>query len=569
MRRAMHPRSDRHRGGKRCSETLEIPWGGVRAWVVIGRQTVALDDDDDDDDDAGGMATMMAMSTMHASRAGAAMRGGCAREGGDDGMRWAFKHRCGGAAAAAVVRRARRLSAPGRERVMMRAVFPCVVRAAQASDGAVKTNVLVVGGGGREHALCWKLASSASTGALYCAPGNAGIANERGVEMVALDERDHAAVVKFCQEKAIGLVVVGPEAPLVDGLADTLVKANVPVFGPSKSAARLEGSKSFMKDLCAKYNIPTAEYAKFTNVEAAKAYIKSKGAPIVVKTDGLAAGKGVIVAMDVQDALDAVDDMLVGAKFGSAGNEIVVEEFLDGEEASFFAVVGGGKAVALASAQDHKRVGDGDTGLNTGGMGAYSPAPVVTQEITDIVMRDIIKPTVDGMAAEGCPFTGVIFAGLMIAKDGRVKLLEHNIRFGDPECQVLMARLTSDLTALLLAAATGTLEDASVTWSDDSAVVIVMAANGYPGSYAKGEVISGLDAAAACEGVKVLHAGTASSASGDVVSAGGRVLGVTAYGKSITEAAERAYGAVDVIQWPGGFNRRDIGWRAIAREKQG
>jgi len=431
-----------------------------------------------------------------------------------------------------------------------------------------KTNVLVVGGGGREHALTWKLASSASTGALYCAPGNAGIARERGVTMVTLDERDHAAVVRFCDERDVGLVVVGPEAPLVDGLADTLMKAKVPVFGPSKSAARLEGSKAFMKDLCAKYKIPTAEYAKFTDAEKAKAYIKSKGAPIVVKTDGLAAGKGVIVAMELQDALDAVDDMLVSAKFGAAGKEIVVEEFLDGEEASFFAVVGGGKAVALASAQDHKRVGDGDTGLNTGGMGAYSPAPVVTPEITDYVMREIIKPTVDGMAAEGCPFTGVIFAGLMISKDGRVKLLEHNIRFGDPECQVLMARLTSDLTALLLAAATGTLDDVKVTWSDDSAVVVVMAADGYPGSYAKGEVIKGLDAAESREGVKVLHAGTASTASGDVVSAGGRVLGVTAYGKSITEAAQRAYGAVDVINWPGGFNRRDIGWRAIAREKK-
>ena len=450
---------------------------------------------------------------------------------------------------------------------VVRFVATRATRDGVARASSAKTNVLVVGGGGREHALCWRLASSASAGTLYCAPGNAGIARERGVETVTLNESDHAAVVGFCRERSIGLVVVGPEAPLVDGLADALAAAGVPVFGPSKSAARLEGSKAFMKDLCAKYKIPTAEYAKFTDAAKAKAYIESKGAPIVVKTDGLAAGKGVIVAMEIEDALNAVDDMLSGAMFGSAGEEIVVEEFLDGEEASFFAVVGGGKAVALASAQDHKRVGDGDTGLNTGGMGAYSPAPVVTPEITDVVMRDIIKPTVDGMAAEGCPFTGVIFAGLMISKDGTVKLLEHNIRFGDPECQVLMARLTSDLTALLLAAATGTLENAEVTWSDDSAVVVVMAAEGYPGSYAKGEKITNLDAAGAIDGVKVLHAGTASDADGDVVSSGGRVLGVTAYGSSITEAAERAYEAVDVIEWPGGFTRRDIGWRAIAREK--
>ena len=450
---------------------------------------------------------------------------------------------------------------------VVRFVATRATRDGVARASSAKTNGLVVGGGGREHALCWRLASSASAGTLYCAPGNAGIARERGVETVTLNESDHAAVVGFCRERSIGLVVVGPEAPLVDGLADALAAAGVPVFGPSKSAARLEGSKAFMKDLCAKYKIPTAEYAKFTDAAKAKAYIESKGAPIVVKTDGLAAGKGVIVAMEIEDALNAVDDMLSGAMFGSAGEEIVVEEFLDGEEASFFAVVGGGKAVALASAQDHKRVGDGDTGLNTGGMGAYSPAPVVTPEITDVVMRDIIKPTVDGMAAEGCPFTGVIFAGLMISKDGTVKLLEHNIRFGDPECQVLMARLTSDLTALLLAAATGTLENAEVTWSDDSAVVVVMAAEGYPGSYAKGEKITNLDAAGAIDGVKVLHAGTASDADGDVVSSGGRVLGVTAYGSSITEAAERAYEAVDVIEWPGGFTRRDIGWRAIAREK--
>ena len=500
---------------------------------------------------------MASCSMTSGARAGCARAGAMSRAGNRAGRSR------GGARATRALGRGR-AGTRGRAIVVAYASKGAVVRAS-----GEKTNVLVVGGGGREHALCWKLASSASTGTLYCAPGNAGIAAERGVETVKLDERDHDAVVRFCAEKSIGLVVVGPEAPLVDGLADSLVAAKVPVFGPSKSAARLEGSKSFMKDLCAKYGIPTAEYAKFTDAAAAKEYIKSKGAPIVVKTDGLAAGKGVIVALELDNALNAVDDMLSGALFGSAGEEIVVEEFLDGEEASFFAVVGGGKAVPLASAQDHKRVGDGDTGLNTGGMGAYSPAPVVTPEIADRVMRDIIKPTVDGMAAEGCPFTGVIFAGLMITKDGNVRLLEHNIRFGDPECQVLMARLTSDLTALLLAAANGTLENAEVTWSDDSAVVVVMAANGYPGSYAKGEVISKLDAAGDIDGVKVLHAGTASNDAGDVVSAGGRVLGVTAYGSSITEAAARSYQAVDTIQWPGGFNRRDIGWRAIAREKEG
>ena len=439
---------------------------------------------------------------------------------------------------------------------------------AAAAAGGAPVNVLVVGGGGREHALCWRLRQSPTCGELFCAPGNAGIAVEQGVRVVSLDETDHAAVVAFCADNDVGLVVCGPEAPLVDGLADSLIAANVPCFGPTKAAARLEGSKGFLKDLLRKYDIPTAKYERFTDPEAAKAYIRKEGAPIVVKTDGLAAGKGVIVAMDEDTALRAVDDMMVNAAFGAAGAEIVVEEFLDGEEASFFAVVGGGVAVPLVGAQDHKRVGEGDTGLNTGGMGAYSPAPVLTPALEKVVMETIVQPTVDGMAAEGCPFTGVIFAGLMI-KDGEVKLLEHNVRFGDPECQCLMARMRGDLVDLLLRAANGTLGDApEMAWSDDVAAVVVVAASGYPGAYKKGETIKGLDAANAEEGVKVIHAGTAlDEKSGDVVSAGGRVLGVVGTGASVKEATARAYAGVDAIEWKGGFCRRDIGWRAIEREE--
>ena len=454
-----------------------------------------------------------------------------------------------------------------RPRVHRFAVVAAAAPAAAAAGGA-PVNVLVVGGGGREHALCWRLRQSPTCGELFCAPGNAGIAVEQGVRVVSLDETDHAAVVAFCADNDVGLVVCGPEAPLVDGLADSLIAANVPCFGPTKAAARLEGSKGFLKDLLRKYDIPTAKYERFADPEAAKAYIRKEGAPIVVKTDGLAAGKGVIVAMDEDTALRAVDDMMVNAAFGAAGAEIVVEEFLDGEEASFFAVVGGGVAVPLVGAQDHKRVGEGDTGLNTGGMGAYSPAPVLTPALEKVVMETIVQPTVDGMAAEGCPFTGVIFAGLMI-KDGEVKLLEHNVRFGDPECQCLMARMRGDLVDLLLRAANGTLGDApEMAWSDDVAAVVVVAASGYPGAYAKGETIKGLDAANAEEGVKVIHAGTAlDEKSGDVVSAGGRVLGVVGTGASVKEATARAYAGVDAIEWKGGFCRRDIGWRAIEREE--
>lgn len=474
---------------------------------------------------------------------------------------------CGGVSRLRAVLPGRRLIGAEMKKRVRRSIETAASPVVAAVDGG-KTNVLVVGGGGREHALCWRLRQSNTCGELFCSPGNAGIAVEDGVITTAVDETDHAAVVAFCTANAVGLVVCGPEAPLVDGLADSLIASGIPCFGPTKAAARLEGSKGFLKDLLKKYEIPTAKYARFTDSAAAKKYITNEGAPIVVKTDGLAAGKGVIVALDTQTALDAVDDMMVNSAFGAAGDEIVVEEFLGGEEASFFAVVGGGVAVPLQGAQDHKRVGEGDTGLNTGGMGAYSPAPVLTKELTEVVMRTIIQPTVDGMAAEGCPFTGVLFAGLMI-ENGEVKLLEHNVRFGDPECQVLMARMRGDLVDLLLRAATGMLGDAPVMeWSDDVAAVVVVAANGYPGAYKKGEVITGIEAANLKQGVKMIHAGTTMNGDGEVVSAGGRVLGVVGTGNSVKEATAAAYAGVDAIVWPGGFVRRDIGWRAIERENE-
>lgn len=422
--------------------------------------------------------------------------------------------------------------------------------------------ILVVGSGGREHALCWAIARSPLCDELFCAPGNAGIAEV--ATLVPIGSEDVAALVAFAKTRAIDFVVVGPEAPLVLGLVDRLEEAGIKAFGPHANAARLEGSKGFMKDILAKYGIPTAAYGRFTDAGAAKAFIRAKGAPIVVKTDGLAAGKGVVVATTVDEALAAVDTMMGDKLFGAAGDELVVEEFLAGEEASFFAIVDGTTALPLAAAQDHKRVGDGDTGPNTGGMGAYSPAPVVTPDIIAKVMERCILPTVRGMAAEGAPYRGVLFAGLMIDK-GEPKLLEYNVRFGDPECQVLMARLTSDIVPLMLAAAEGRLAGETVAWSDDPALVVVMAANGYPGPYQKGSVIGGLDEAAAVEGVRVLHAGTARDGQGHVVATGGRVLGVTARGATVAEAQARAYQAVDRIDWPGGFCRRDIGWRALDR----
>ncbi|MCA1909824.1 MAG: phosphoribosylamine--glycine ligase [Magnetospirillum sp.] len=423
--------------------------------------------------------------------------------------------------------------------------------------------VLVVGGGGREHALCWKLAQSPLLTKLWCAPGNAGIKDV--AECVTINAEDVPALVAFAQANAVDLVVVGPEGPLCIGLADALVAAGIKVFGPSKAAAELEGSKGFMKDIVSKAGIPTAWYGRFTDMEKAKSFIREKGAPIVVKTDGLAAGKGVVVAMTLDEALKAVDDMMGSKVFGDAGDELVIEEFLDGEEASFFALCDGKTALGLVAAQDHKRVGDGDTGPNTGGMGAYSPAPVVTPLREAEVMEKCILPAIRTMAAEGKPYTGVLFAGLMFTQAGP-KLLEFNVRFGDPECQVLMARMKSDLLPVLLAAAEGRLDQVTLEWRDQCALVVVMAAEGYPGSYKKNTVIGGLDQANAVEGVTVLHAGTALDDKGQVIATGGRVLGVTAIGDSVKEARERAYQAVDSLRWPEGFCRRDIAWRALARD---
>jgi len=424
-------------------------------------------------------------------------------------------------------------------------------------------NVLLIGSGGREHALAWKLAASPMLTRLYAAPGNPGIAKE--AELVALDVADHAAVAAFCVDRKIDLVVVGPEAPLVAGLADDLRAKGIKVFGASKAAAQLEGSKGFTKDLCARQNIPTAAYGRFTDAEAAKAYIRKQGAPIVVKADGLAAGKGVTVAMTEAEALAAIDDCFSGA-FGSAGAEVVVEEFMTGEEASFFCLCDGTTALPFGTAQDHKRVGDGDTGPNTGGMGAYSPAPVMTPEIIERTMKEIVEPTMRGMAEIGAPFTGVLFAGLMIGEDGP-KLIEYNVRFGDPECQVLMMRLKEDLLVLLEAAADGQLGHVSARWKDEAALTVVMAARGYPATPEKGSVIRGIDEAAT-GGVEIFHAGTAESG-GDIVANGGRVLNVTASAKTVSEAQRLAYEAVDKIDWPEGFCRRDIGRLAVDREKAG
>jgi len=425
--------------------------------------------------------------------------------------------------------------------------------------------VLVVGGGGREHALCWAISASPLCDALYCAPGNAGIAKDATCVPIAAEDID--GLVTFAKEQKIDFVVVGPEGPLVTGLVDKLTAAGIKAFGPTASAARLEGSKAFMKDFFARHNIPTAAYGRFTDPAAAKAFIAAKGAPIVVKTSGLAAGKGVSVCTTVAEANAAVDAMMTEKIFGDAGAEVVIEEFLAGEEASFFALVDGEHALPLAAAQDHKAVGDGDTGPNTGGMGAYSPAPIIDAVLSARIMDEVIRPTVRGMAAEGAPFKGVLFAGLMIGANGP-KTLEFNVRFGDPECQVLMARLKSDILPALVAAADGQLGQFDLRWSDDAAIIVVMAAKGYPGSYEKNTVIGGLDDAANSDGVSIFHAGTAAR-DGKIVATGGRVLGVVATGKTVTAARKRAYHAVDEIKWPDGFCRRDIGWRAIAREKAG
>ena len=399
------------------------------------------------------------------------------------------------------------------------------------------------------------------TDKLYCAPGNAGIAQE--AECVALDIADHKAVIAFCKANKIDFVVVGPEVPLFAGIADDLEAAGIKTFGPSKWAARLEGSKGFTKDLCKANKIPTAAYERFKGAAAAKDYVRKKGAPIVVKADGLAAGKGVVVAETVAEA-EAAIDMMFGGGLGAPAWEIVIEDCLVGEEASFFALCDGETAIALVSAQDHKRVGDGDKGPNTGGMGAYSPAPIMTAEMNARVMDEIIQPTVRAMKAMGAPYKGVLFAGLMITKDGP-QLIEYNVRFGDPECQVLMLRLKSDLLPALIAARDGQLKHFDLRWNDEAALTVVMAARGYPGNYTKGSIIEGLDEAARIEGVEIFHAGT--KADGDhIVANGGRVLNVCARGKTVREAQTRAYAAVDRIKWPDGFCRRDIGWRAIARE---
>ena len=419
-------------------------------------------------------------------------------------------------------------------------------------------NILLLGSGGREHALAWKIAASPLVRKLWCAPGNAGIARE--AECVGLDVADHAAVISFCRENAVDLVVVGPEAPLAAGIVDDLGRASIKAFGPSKAAARLEGSKGFTKDLCKANAIPTAAYERFADVASAKAYVRARGAPIVVKADGLAAGKGVVVAMTLAEAEDAVEAMLA-----VRGAEVVIEEFLTGEEASFFVLCDGENALALATAQDHKRAFDGDKGPNTGGMGAYSPAPVMTKETCARAMEEIVRPTLRAMAAMGCPYKGVLYAGLMINEEGP-KLIEYNVRFGDPECQVLMPRLMSDIVPALVASVEGGLKHFDLRWFPDPALTVVMAAKGYPGDYAKGTRIEGLEAAAEVEGVEIFHAGTRAEG-GAILASGGRVLNVTATGKTVSEARARAYRAVDLIRWPEGFCRRDIGWQAIRREQ--
>jgi phosphoribosylamine---glycine ligase len=422
-------------------------------------------------------------------------------------------------------------------------------------------NVLLIGSGGREHALAWAVSASPLLSRLYCAPGNAGIAEV--AECPALDVADHAAVIRFCRNQDVGLVVIGPEAPLVAGLADDLTAARIKAFGPSKAAAQLEGSKGFTKDFCTEFGIPTAAYGRFKDKASALAYLDRQPMPIVVKADGLAAGKGVTVAETREAAAAAIDQCFSGA-FGAAGAEVVIEECLVGEEASFFALIDGTHALPLVTAQDHKRVCDGEQGPNTGGMGAYSPAPVMTPEITRRSMDEIIRPTVKGMAQRGTPFKGVLFAGLMITATGP-KLIEYNVRFGDPETQVLMMRLKSDLLPAFVATADGVLKTFDLRWHDDAALTVVMAAKGYPGDYDKGSEIRGLDAARAVEGVEIFHAGTVQDGP-RLLATGGRVLNVTARGKTVSEAQQRAYRAIAKIDWPGGFCRSDIGWRALKRE---
>ena len=425
--------------------------------------------------------------------------------------------------------------------------------------------VLVIGSGGREHALAWKVAQSANVEKIFVAPGNAGTAREAKMENVAIGVEDLDALVAFARDNAVDLTIVGPEAPLVIGVTDTFEAAGLRCFGPSKGAAQLEGSKAFTKDFLARHAIPTADYANFTDVDTALAYLKEKGVPIVVKADGLAAGKGVIVAMTEGEAEAAVRDMLAGNAFGEAGHRVVIEEYLEGEEASFIVMVDGEHILPMATSQDHKRVGEGDSGPNTGGMGAYSPAPVVTPEVHDRIMREVIEPTVKGMAAEGNPYVGFLYAGLMIGADGAPKVIEYNCRFGDPETQPIMLRLKSDLAALCDAALDGKLDETTTEWDERASLGVVLAAGGYPGNYGKGDVIEGLEGADS-DVAKVFHAGTAEK-EGDVVTAGGRVLCATALGATVSEAQAAAYEQVRKIHWEGMFYRGDIGYRAVAREQ--
>ncbi|UWR75117.1 phosphoribosylamine--glycine ligase [Phaeobacter inhibens] len=419
-------------------------------------------------------------------------------------------------------------------------------------------NILILGSGGREHALAWAVMQNPKCDKLIVAPGNAGIAQI--ADCASLDIDNGGAVAAFAEENAIDFVIIGPEAPLAAGVADRLRDAGLLVFGPSEAAAKLEASKSFTKEICDAAKAPTAAYGHFTDAEAAKAHVRNHGAPTVVKADGLAAGKGVIIAMTEAEAMAAIDDMFGGA-FGGAGAEVVIEEFMEGEEASLFVLVDGEDVLAIGSAQDHKRVGEGDTGPNTGGMGAYSPAPVLSAEIEAKAMEEIVKPTMRVMAERGMPYQGVLYAGLMI-KDGQPRLVEYNVRFGDPECQVLMMRLGAQALDLMQAAAEGRLAETQVNWADDHAITVVMAAEGYPGSYEKGSEIKGLEALAEDSSNMVFHAGTKAEA-GKMQAVGGRVLNVTARGDTLQEARDRAYAMVDGIDWPQGFFRRDIGWRAL------
>jgi phosphoribosylamine--glycine ligase len=424
-------------------------------------------------------------------------------------------------------------------------------------------NVLVIGSGGREHALAWKASQSADVETVYVAPGNAGTAREAGLENVAIEAMDFASLADFAEKNDVGLTLVGPETPLVEGVVDYFQARNLRCFGPGKGAAQLEGSKAFTKDFLARHNIPTGAYANFTELEPALAYLREQGAPIVVKADGLAAGKGVIVAETLAQAEEAVTDMLSGNAFGEAGCRVVIEEFLAGEEASFIVMVDGVHVLPMATSQDHKRIGEGDTGPNTGGMGAYSPAPVVDAAVHQRVMEQVILPTVAGMAAEGNDYTGFLYAGLMINEEGQPKVIEYNCRFGDPETQPIMMRLQSDLVELCNSALDGTLDQSDAKWDERCAIGVVLAAGGYPGEYAKGSPIHGLDTVDG-DAIKVFHAGTALKEQ-DIVTSGGRVLCVTALGDDIAAAQRSCYAAADNISWEGMTLRRDIGWRAIAR----